>query len=138
MSACETVGNRYWDGSTYSLGGETKADFTEPSFQQGSWRGTHLGTRERGWDGAESGVQLCAAEIRRAVGCFSSRHVPLTIAPSLLCSLPAGILQVSSRGPAVCEVPLAQPLGEPGSPRVPLRQQLLPGRAGPPLGRLHP
>lgn len=57
-SACETVGDRSWDGSAHSLGGETKADFTEPSFQLGSWRGTHLGIRERGWDGAERGVQF--------------------------------------------------------------------------------
>lgn len=32
-SAYETVGNRYQDGSKYSLGGETKAVFTEPGFQ---------------------------------------------------------------------------------------------------------
>lgn len=72
------------------------------------------------WDRDESGVQLCAGGIRQAVGCSSSRRIPLTSAPSLLCSLPAGILQVSPRRPAVCKVPLAQPFGEPGSPCVPL------------------
>lgn len=88
-------------------------------------------------DGGESGVQLCAGGTHRVVGCSLSGRIPLTSTPSLLCSLPAGILQVSPRGPAVCKVPLAQPFGEPGGPRVPLRQQLLQGGAGPPLSRLH-
>lgn len=89
------------------------------------------------WDGGESGVQLFAGGICWVMGCSSSMSRPLTSAPSLLHSLPAGILQVSPWGPAVCQVSLAQPFGEPGCPRVPLRQQLLQGSAGPPLGRLH-
>lgn len=44
---------------------------------------------------------------------------PSDLCPSL-CSLPAGILQISPWGPAVCQVSPAQPLGEPGSSRVPL------------------
>lgn len=68
-SACETVGNTYQDGSKYSLGGETKAVFTEPGFQLVSRRGTHPGLGEKSWfpmhwDGGESGVHLCAGGIR--------------------------------------------------------------------------
>lgn len=66
-------------------GGETKAVFTEPSFQLGSWRGTHQGAGEKGgfpvhWDGGESGVQLCAGGMHQAMGCSSSRCIPLSSA----------------------------------------------------------
>jgi len=138
-SACEAVGNGYQRASKYSLG-RGKSSFQRAWFPAGR-PGVDQALGRAGFPctemGVRAGVQLCAGGVRRVMGCSSSRRIPLTSAPSLLCSLPAGILQVVPRGPAVCKVPLAQPFGEPGSPRVPLRQQLLQGGAGPPLGRLH-
>lgn len=138
-SACET-GNSCQDGSEYSWG-ETGAVFTAPGCQD-SGRGTYPGAGKKDsfpmhWNGGESGVQLFAGGIYWVMGASSSGCMPLSSAPSLLRSLPAGILQVGPWGPAVCQVPLAQPFGEPGCPCVPLRQQLLQGGAGPSLGRLH-